>query len=771
MKIITANRLWAGALLLIMAFALSLRLTGISHGLERGYVYHPDTPKQIAAVQEYLEGRYYTVKGNLNYDGYPFFNSRLMELGIRLRAVFGGTMTPNRLDLFRETRILNATLSTLAVALVFLIVIGVSGSRPAALIAALLQAISPVDVVACHYAMGDTTAAFFATVTVLFAVWIYKYGNFRSYVLAGIALTCAFASKYHGAAAGISIAAAHLLRYPPKKFLSKASLYRIAATSSAALISLPIAIPSMFSKPIKTIENILAFLKYTSNFKMTDELMQKNLVERWIFGVSHNYPDFAYMLTGGLLILILVGTVLLVRKNRAVLIIALLPAIYMFVGLPFKPLSHIEYHTLVSPCLFALAAMSLANIPNIVPSRLRNPSITATTAILTVICGLLLTRSIYHNFYFILPDTRQLATDWVYHNLPDSFQVAAGHYSYIGVPPTVPRDKKQGVVMLSSSFRPHHAPKTYSTKFGFDLHDTRLELFRNPAITLYIHRSPWLQPNWQHPTLQTLPYGENSGIASISSPVFNRNPLQHTVSIKNELNLLVLAPTNLTSATIILQTADKPAEINGSFGQQSFSCRIPANSARSIRLQNLHYRLPRIISAKLYPWKITTQNGPLMATLAISPEQEAAALTRAGLMTQAQKTFAAIPSTSNKALNLMRSIANNNPKPPPFDIFRTCGIDPKLLETAPAVYITKSDWQKISDGDYKTNPIFVAPGSYGIKNATNITAFAAGNNKELGHTTLFNVPFGTAAIELHSNNPQALNINVNPAATLQFYRQ
>ena len=67
------------ALLLLVFIGFGLRYWGLSHDLNEGYVYHPDTPKQISAIQEYLEGQYYSPKGNLNYDGYPFFNSRLME--------------------------------------------------------------------------------------------------------------------------------------------------------------------------------------------------------------------------------------------------------------------------------------------------------------------------------------------------------------------------------------------------------------------------------------------------------------------------------------------------------------------------------------------------------------------------------------------------------------------------------------------------------------------------------------------------------------------
>jgi len=781
---ISKSKWWSAlALLLIFLVALGLRFWGLSHDLKEGYVYHPDTPKQISAIQEYLEGDYFSPKGNLNYDGYPFFTSRLMEWGVRLSSALGAAPL-TRPQLFWKTRILNAWLSSLAILATFAIALGISRSHLTALLAAALLAISPVDSVACHYAMGDTTAAFFATLTVLCGVWIFRSGSLWSYVAAGLSVSCAFAAKYHGAAAGVAVIFAHLLRNPhPRQFFGKRSLGCILVTLLATLIMLPIAIPSLKDEPVATIQNIARFLEYTSNFKMKEAQLNLPFHLRWFFGVSHNYPHFAYMLTGGLLTYALLGSLLLVRKHRAILIVAVLPAIYMFVGLPFKPLSHIEYHTLVSPCLFTLAAIALVQLPTL-PSKKWIQALLAGASIITLLAAgnALLSRTRYQGFYFSQPDTRRLASEWVYHNLPESFQIAAGHYTYVGTPPTV-RTNKMGAVMLSSNFRPHRAPNVYATKMIWDLKDTPLELFRNPIITAYIHRSPWLKPDWQHPTFQTVPYGSHSGILDASAPVFNRNPLKHVITQKQPLQLWLTTPEPITHALLILQAGPNGALCRGRFGKQSITPKLSQNTTLVIPLEMPTRKFPSILKANFYQWELSSIKGEVMATLAITPTQKAIALTQAGYWKEAKEAFRSLDPKikQHSTLALLGRIANADGKDTQTgevseNLYEAFGIAEALLATAPAIEITPDQWIPCeSGGNWKTEPIFVTPGAYTLENGlSSLTAYQAGQARSLGQSPII-APFGIAAIELRStetNCPKvAIQLRPDPAATLSLYRR
>ena len=72
----------AGLLALVVLGAL-LRFGGMSHDLHEGQVYHPDTPKQISAVQRFYAGHYFIHVGRRTFDGYPLFHAHLVEFIVR----------------------------------------------------------------------------------------------------------------------------------------------------------------------------------------------------------------------------------------------------------------------------------------------------------------------------------------------------------------------------------------------------------------------------------------------------------------------------------------------------------------------------------------------------------------------------------------------------------------------------------------------------------------------------------------------------------------
>jgi hypothetical protein len=83
MRGFSAARWRALALALILAVELLLRLAGLSHDLEVGQVYHPDTRKQVAAAQNYLHVLHHFRLDHPDYDGYPYLSSRLAAGGAR----------------------------------------------------------------------------------------------------------------------------------------------------------------------------------------------------------------------------------------------------------------------------------------------------------------------------------------------------------------------------------------------------------------------------------------------------------------------------------------------------------------------------------------------------------------------------------------------------------------------------------------------------------------------------------------------------------------
>jgi len=66
-------------LALLLGPDLILRAEGLFRGLPVNYEYHPDEPKQVAALENFLCNRYIWYIGSPYYDGYPLALSHLDE--------------------------------------------------------------------------------------------------------------------------------------------------------------------------------------------------------------------------------------------------------------------------------------------------------------------------------------------------------------------------------------------------------------------------------------------------------------------------------------------------------------------------------------------------------------------------------------------------------------------------------------------------------------------------------------------------------------------
>ncbi len=194
------------ALFLILAVAALLRFGGLSHDLHEGRVYHPDSLKQARAVERLLAGNDPGNTGVADGDGASRFHARLMESLCRivnpprvallnLLGVPTRLETPDRLTLLWIMRLFNASLATGLVWLVYRMMREHHGTA-AALVATLFVALSPVDVTACHYANGNTAAAFFATLALLFTLRMARHRRWRDGLPAVVFAACGLAARF-----------------------------------------------------------------------------------------------------------------------------------------------------------------------------------------------------------------------------------------------------------------------------------------------------------------------------------------------------------------------------------------------------------------------------------------------------------------------------------------------------------------------------------------------------------------------------------------------
>ena len=206
------SRRWAWpALTLILAGALALRLWGVRQGLP--YVFNTDEaghflPRAIAMfAQGSLNPHYFA-----NPPGFTYL------LHFLLGAWYGGgagALRALRLqpaDVYTLGRIAAALLGTLALWLLY-----AAGtrlfSRAVALLAVAIEAVAFLPVFYSHLALNDVPTLAPLTLSLLGSAGVLRRGRARDYLLAGVGLGLACATKYTAGIVVLPLIAAAIVRY------------------------------------------------------------------------------------------------------------------------------------------------------------------------------------------------------------------------------------------------------------------------------------------------------------------------------------------------------------------------------------------------------------------------------------------------------------------------------------------------------------------------------------------------------------------------------
>jgi 4-amino-4-deoxy-L-arabinose transferase-like glycosyltransferase len=181
---------------LILLVALILRLWGAKWGLPFAYLTDEERIYVKGAARMAYEG---------GIDPHYFQNPPLYTY--MLRGVFAilhpGSepatilnQLPARGDLFLIGRVISAIMGTLAVWLTYLAPQRFFGDRRVALLAAALMAVTFLPVFYAHAALNNVPAMTFATLSLVGTAGILTKGRRRDYVLAGVGVGLATATKY-----------------------------------------------------------------------------------------------------------------------------------------------------------------------------------------------------------------------------------------------------------------------------------------------------------------------------------------------------------------------------------------------------------------------------------------------------------------------------------------------------------------------------------------------------------------------------------------------
>ncbi|HEY5999536.1 MAG TPA: glycosyltransferase family 39 protein, partial [bacterium] len=354
------------------AVALCLRACALSAGPGIEAHYHPDAPKQVRAVEQFLRGDYLYVQNMHNLDGYPLFDSHLVEWLVRagnpplqaarrflgLAAPGDAGAPPGPLAITWVMLLWNASLSAAAVALA--VALGRRFGALAAVLAGTFAALSPLDVAAAHYTTGDTAAAFFALATVYLAVRIVETGRVLHYVLAALATAAAFSSKYHAAEAGTAVLLAHLLRHPGLEVVRSPAAWRRAAAAAVALAAgAVLTSPALLVNFSWTLRSIRDFFGWVADYGLSEADLMLSFGARLLWSAGDNGLQIvraagAPALAGAALALFLA------RPRRTAWVVASLPLAHLAIAFAMKPVGHPVHHLPAVLPLMVLAAAGCA---------------------------------------------------------------------------------------------------------------------------------------------------------------------------------------------------------------------------------------------------------------------------------------------------------------------------------------------------------------------------------------------------------------------------
>jgi hypothetical protein len=292
------------ATLLIAALAVGgyFRASGLFRGLDDGVVFHPDTPKQILALSNYLHGNYVQYFDSPFYDGYPYGLNRMDEALIRpaygmARAVRARLCpdtsqppVPPRNSLFRWARSLRVLYGLATLLLIYACARRIGLRRLPATAAAWLYALAPLGSTVTHSASGDVGVDFFLALALWCMAGHAAKGTARWVGAAGAACGMAFACKYQGAL-GLWI-----VGLPPLLSMkaSRAGLADLAQKGCAAVTGFVTGVflltPAYAINPEKTWKDTVANFTFIRDYGVSPLFLEKPLAERIVFGLSRNTP-------------------------------------------------------------------------------------------------------------------------------------------------------------------------------------------------------------------------------------------------------------------------------------------------------------------------------------------------------------------------------------------------------------------------------------------------------------------------------------------------
>ncbi|MEA2298081.1 MAG: hypothetical protein QOF77_1017 [Solirubrobacteraceae bacterium] len=418
---------WGLALSGVLLLALGLRLWGIKHGLP--FAYNADenshfVPKAIAL---------FTHGPNPHYFNNPPAYTYLLYL---IYAVYYGsghavsrTLAANPTEVFVIARITAGVLGTIAVWLLYLCG-RLLFDRRTGLLAAGLLAVGFLPVFYSHLALNDVPTLAPVTLSLWGTAGILRYGRRRDYLMAGLGLGLASATKYTG---GIVLAPLLVALWVQLR----SSGQRRAAVAGIVLAGVVAFAAFVLANPYAVLDFSAFHNGILHQSAASDDATGK-------LGLTHGSGITYYLwtLTWGLgwvpALAALAGALMLLLDDRqlAALLVPGVIIFLLFMGLQGRYFGRWLMPMLPIFCLLsAYAVLRLADLATGLTMHELRPTLIAVAVV--ALCGQAVVHSVHSGLVLSRADTRNQARAWMVANIPVG--------AHIVVEPVVPDQWAQDV--------------------------------------------------------------------------------------------------------------------------------------------------------------------------------------------------------------------------------------------------------------------------------------------------------------------------------------
>ena len=399
---------WVG-LAAVLVGGLALRLWGVAQGLP--YAYNSDeadhfVPRAVRMFGGGLNPHYFA-----NPPGFTYLLHYLFAVA------YGGESGVRRMfasdpqDVYTLARVAAAVLGVAALWLLY-----ATGarlfSRSVGLLAAAIEAVAFLPVFYAHLALNDVPTLAPLTLSLLGTAGVLRKGRTRDYILAGVGLGLACASKYTAGIVIVPFAAATAARYlDAQPGAGRRALSGIALAGAAALLAFLLANP-------------YAALDYSSFHR---ELVHQSMLSAEAQGKlgapqGGGFAYYLWSLTWGLgwipALAALGGALTVWRKDQRLgWILVPAPLLFLaFMGLQSRYFG--RWLLPIFPILCLLAAPFALQLAGILARRLPRLRVAAVVLLVAALLAQGLIYSVHSGLVLSRADTRNLTRDWMVAHVP-----------------------------------------------------------------------------------------------------------------------------------------------------------------------------------------------------------------------------------------------------------------------------------------------------------------------------------------------------------------